>query len=336
MLIHPRFRLETSVTAPRLVVVVSAILALLAAPLAAAAQPAGKVPRIGALSAFNPGDPVIESFRQGLRDLGYVEGRNITVEYRYAEGKAERYGDLAAEVVRLEPDVIVVWGTEFAQAVQRATSAIPVVFAVADGPVEMGLVQSLARPGGNVTGLTTLNFELSAKRLELLKEALPKLTRVAVLYSPDPRVAPTLKKMAVAARALGFRLQPLEVRGPEDLDRAFAEMTKERAGAFVELPSPVLIAHRTRVVDLALKRRLPAISGGRGSGWSLMGYGPNTADMARRAATLVDKILKGAKPADLPVEQPTRFNLVVNRKAAKALGLTIPQSVLLRADELIQ
>jgi putative ABC transport system substrate-binding protein len=282
--------------------------------------------------------PPIEGFRQGLRELGYVEGGNIVVEYRYAEGKADRYGALAAEMVKLKPDLIVVWGTEFTQAVRRATPTIPIIFALADRPVEMGLVENLARPGGNVTGLTTLSFELSAKRLELLKEALPKLTQVGVLYGPDPRVAPTLKEMAVAARPLGIRLQPLEVRGPEDFDRAFAEMTREGAGAFVLLPTSLAPTHGVRLGDLALRRRLPAIAQGREfvAAGGLMAYAANATDMARRAATFVDKILKGAKPANLPVEQPTKFELVVNLKTAKALGLTIPPTVLVRADEIIQ
>jgi putative ABC transport system substrate-binding protein len=244
----------------RVLSLVTLILALLTAPLATEAQQAGKVPRIGALVQATPGYPPIEGFRQGLRELSYVEGGNIVVEYRYAEGKPDRYGALAAEVVRLKPDVIVVWGTEFTQAVRRATPTIPIVFALADRPVEMGLVANLARPGGNVTGLTTLSFELSTKRLELLKEVLPKLTRVAVLYGPDLRAAPTLKEMAVAARPLGIRLHPLEARGSEDFDRAFAEMTREGAGAFVLLPGPLSATHGARLGDLALRRRLPAIA----------------------------------------------------------------------------
>jgi putative ABC transport system substrate-binding protein len=310
----------------------------LAVPLAAEAQPVGKVPRIAALVVATPGFPPIEGFRQGLRELGYVEGRNIAVEYRYAAGRADRYGDLAVEVVRLEPDVIVVWGTEFTQAVRRVTPTIPIVFALADRPVEMGLVANLARPGGNVTGLTTLSFELSAKRLELLKEALPKLTRAAALYAPDPRTASTLKEMESAARFLGIRLQPVEARGPEDFDRAFAEMTRGQADALVLLPTSLSPALGARLADLALKRRLPAIGQGREfvAAGALMAYAANWTDIARRAATFVDKILKGAKPADLPVEQPTNFELVINLKTAKALGLTIPPSLLQRADQVIE
>lgn len=304
---------------------------------AAEAQPAAKVPRIGALVVAGPGFSPIEGFRQGLRERGYVEGRNVTVEYRYAEGRADRYDGLVAEMVALEPDVIVVWGTELTQAVRRATSTIPIVFALADRPVEMGLVSNLARPGGNVTGLTTLSFELSAKRLELLKEALPKVTRVAVLYAPDPRTASTLQEMANAARSLGIRLQRLEARGPQDFDRAFAEMAREQAEAVVLLPTSLSPTLGARIADLALKRRLPAIGQGRGfvAAGALMAYAANWDDIARRAATFVDKVLKGAKPADLPVEQPTKFDLLINLRTARALGLTIPQSLLLRADQVI-
>ncbi|HEV8674207.1 MAG TPA: ABC transporter substrate-binding protein [Methylomirabilota bacterium] len=239
------------------------MLALLAAPLGADAQPRGKIPRIGALAFGTPAlEPMVESFRQGLRGLGYVEGSTVAVEVRYAEGRADRYSRLVGEMIGLQPNVIVVWGTELAQAVRRATSTIPVVLAVADRPVEMGLVASLARPGGNVTGLTSLNFELSAKRLELLKEVLPKLSRVAVLYGPDPRVPPTLEEMRAAGRRLGIKLQPLEVRGPEDFDHAFDEMVRARAGAVVVLPYPGLATHQPRLADLARKRRLPMIGGG--------------------------------------------------------------------------
>jgi putative tryptophan/tyrosine transport system substrate-binding protein len=312
--------------------------ALVAQPLAVGAQPAGKVPRIGALVVAAPGFRPVEGFRQGLRELGYAEGRNIAVEYRYAEGKAARYPDLAAELVRLEPDVIVVWGTELAQTVRRATAKIPIVLALGDRPVEVGLVADLARPGGNVTGLTTMSYELSAKRLELLKEILPSLARVAVLYAPDVRVEPTLKELAVAARALGIRLQPLEARGPQDFDHAFAAMATERAEAVLLMPTALAATHGARLAELALRRRMPAVGPGREfvAAGALMGYAANATDLGRRAATFVDKILKGARPADLPIEQPTRFEMVINLKTAKALGLTIPQSVMGRADELIE
>ena len=322
----------------RLVRAVALTAGLAAVPLAADAQQPGKVPRIAALIVASPGFAPIEGFRQGLRDLGYAEGRNITVEYRYAEGQTDRFDDLVAETVRREPDVIVVWGTGLAQAVRRTTSTIPIVLALGDRPVEMGLVADLARPGGNVTGLTTLSFELSAKRLELLKEILPTLARVAVLYAPDPRVEPTLKELRVAAGTLGVRLQPLEARGPQDFDRAFAAMSRERADALLLLPTALSPTHGARLADMALGRRLPVIVQGREvvAAGALMGYAADWTDMSRRAATFVDKILKGAKPADLPVEQPTRFALQINMRTAKALGLTIPQSVLARADELMR
>jgi putative ABC transport system substrate-binding protein len=312
--------------------------ALVAAALAAGAQPAGRVPRVGALVVAAPGFPPVEGFRRGLRELGYVEGRTVTVEYRYAAGRVDRYAALAAEMVGLGPDAIVVWGTELAQAMRRATPTIPIVFALADRPVEMGLVANLARPGGNVTGLTTLSFELSVKRLELLKETLPGLTRVAVVYGPDPRVAPTLEEMARAARALGVRLQPLEARGPEDFDRVLDEMARDRAGAYVLLPTSLSPTHGARLAALAVRRGLPGIGQGREfvAGGALLAYAASWVDSSRRAATLVDRILKGARPADLPVEQPTTFELVVNLRTARALGLTMPPAVLARADEVIR
>ena len=322
----------------RLVCVVTLAVGLAVVPLATDAQQPGKVPRIGALVVASPGFAPVEGFRQGLRDLGYVEGQSIAVEYRYAEGKTDRHDRLAAEVVRLEPDVIVVWGTEFAQAVRRATPTIPIVLALGDRPVEMGLVADLARPGGNVTGFTTLSFELSAKRLELLKEVLPRLARVAVLYGPDPRVEPTLKELTVAARILGVHLQPLEARGPQDFDRAFAAMSRERAEALILLPTSLAPTHGARLADLALRRRLPMIVQGREvvAAGALMGYAASWTDISRRAAVFVDRILKGARPADLPVEQPTKFELQINLRTAKTLGLTIPRSVLVRADELME
>ncbi|MFI5027118.1 MAG: ABC transporter substrate-binding protein [Solirubrobacterales bacterium] len=325
-------------SASRLVCVLALAVGLAAVPLATDAQQSGKVPRIGALVVASPGFAPVEGFRQGLRDLGYVEGRSIAVDYRYAEGNTDRHEYLAAEVVRLEPDVIVVWGTGLAQAVRRATPTIPIVLALGDRPVEMGLVADLARPGGNVTGFTTLSFELSAKRLELLKEVLPRLARVAVLYAPDPRVEPTLKELTVAAGTLGIRLQPLEARGPQDFDRAFAAMSRERAEALILLPTSLSPTHGARLADLALRRRLPTIVQGREvvAAGALMGYAASWTDISRRAAAFVDKILKGAKPADLPVEQPTKFELQINLKTAKTLGLTIPRSVLVRADELME
>jgi ABC-type uncharacterized transport system substrate-binding protein len=316
---------------------------LLVAPLSAEAQQAAKIARIGFLvlnmaAAAHPP----EAFRQGLRDLGYVEGRNVVIEYRDAEGKPERLPALAAELVALKVDVILAAGETHALAAKQATKTIPIVFAVAADPVASGLVTSLARPGGNVTGLSVLAPELVGKCLEQLKQAVPGVSRVAVLWQPGGHGERTDKDMRkeaeVAARALGVRLQLVEARGPADLDRAFSDMTKARAGALTVLPSAMLFTERRRLADLAARNRLPAVYPAREyvDAGGLMAYGANVADLFRRAATYVDKILKGAKPPDLPVEQPTKFELVINLKTAKALGLTIPQSLLQRADEVIQ
>jgi putative ABC transport system substrate-binding protein len=317
---------------------------LLAAPLAAEAQQAAKVARIGYLSAAslaaNPHQH--EAFRQGLRDLGYVEGRNLVIEYRSPEGKPERLPALAAELVALKVDVIVAPGTPQALAAKQATKTIPIVFATAADPVGSGLVTSLARAGGNVTGLSILAPELVGKRLELLTQAVPGVNRVAVLWQPgghDERTDKDILKGAeVAGRALGVRLQFVEARGPDDFDRAFSDMTRARAGALTVLTGIMFLTERRRLVDLAAEKRLPAVYGGRDfvDAGGLLSYGPDLADLYRRAATYVDKILKGAKPADLPVEQPTKFELIINLKTAKALGLTIPPSLLSRADEVIQ
>ena len=312
-------------------------------PLAAEAQQAAKVPRIGYVATdLRSSAHLREAFLQGLRDLGYVEGRNVVIEYRSAEGKLERLPALAAEVVALKVDVIVAPGTPGALAAKRATGTIPIVFPAASDPVASGLVTSLARPGGNVTGLSNLNTDLVGKCLEQLKQAVPGVSRVAVLWHPDASGERTdkdiLKRAEVAARALGVRLQFVEARGPADFDRAFSDMTRARAGALTVLPSVMFINERRRLVDLAAKNRLPAVYNARDfvDAGGLMAYGPNFADMFRRAATYVDKILKGAKPGDLPVEQPTKFELVINLKTAKVLGLTIPPSVLARADHVIE
>jgi putative ABC transport system substrate-binding protein len=316
---------------------------LLAAPLAAEAQQAAKIARIGYLAGSLAGNPHLpEAFRQGLRDLGYVEGRTVVIEYRDAEGKLERLPALAAELVALKVDVILAGGTPQALAAKQATRTLPIVFAAHADPVGSGLVTSLARPGGNVTGLSLLAPELVGKRLEQLKQAVPGVNRVAVLWEPGAYVELTerdiLKETEVAARALGVRLQFVEARGPADFDRAFSDMTRARAGALTVLPSTMFIIERRRLVDLAAKNRLPAVYTSREyvDAGGLMSYGPSIADLFRRAATYVDKILKGAKPGDLPVEQPTKFELVINLKTAKALGLTIPPSVLSRADEVLQ
>jgi putative tryptophan/tyrosine transport system substrate-binding protein len=313
---------------------------LLAAPLAAEAQQAAKVPRIGWLSVYPGISP--QAFRQGLRDLGYVEGRNVVIEYRDAGGKPERFPALAAELVALKVDVILVGSTPQALAAKQATKTIPIVFIGTADPVGSGLVTSLARPGGNVTGSSNLGQELVGKRLEQLTQAVPGVSRVAVLWHPgtlgDRTEKEMLKAADVAARAVGVGLQFVEARGPADLDRAFSDMTTARAGALTVLPSNMFTNERRRLVDLAAKTRLPAVYPWRDfvDAGGLMSYGPNLADLNRRAATYVDKILKGAKPDDLPVEQPTKFELVINLKTAKALGLTIPQSVLGQADEVIQ
>jgi putative ABC transport system substrate-binding protein len=284
-----------------------------------------------------------EAFRQGLRDLGYVEGRNVVIEYRDAEGKVERHPALAAELVALKVDVIVVAGSTLtAQTAKQATSTLPIVFIAVGDPVGSGLVTSLARPGGNVTGLSNIGPELVGKCLELLKQAVPGVDRVAVLWVPGALGERTdkdmLKGAEVAERALGVQLQFVDARGLENFDRAFSDMTSARAGGLTVLPSARLLREHRRLVDLAAKNRLPAVYTSREfvDAGGLMSYGADQPELFRRAATYVDKILKGAKPGDLPVEQPTKFELVINLKTAKALGLTIPQSVLARADEVIQ
>ena len=322
---------------------VLALLALGAAPLAAEAQQATKVARIGCL-ATNPAisTRLREAFVQGLRDLGYIEGRNLLIEYRDADGKAERLPALAAELVALKVDVIVASGTLAALAARRATKTLPIVFSPAGDPVGSGLVASLARPGGNVTGLSAFAPELVGKRLELLKEAVPGISRVAVLWQPgafgERTEKDTLKRAEVAARDLGMPLQFVEARGPDDFARAFSDMSRARASALAVLASNMFNSERRRLVDLAAEKRLPKVYSARElvDAGGLMSYGANLADLNRRAATYVDRILKGTKPADLPVEQPTKFELIINLKTAKALGLTIPQSVLGRADEVIQ
>jgi putative ABC transport system substrate-binding protein len=323
-----------------LAVVLAVSLAL--APLVAEAQQATQIARIGYLGGSPLNPQLHEAFLQGLRDLGYVEGRNFVIEYRSHEGKVERFPALAAELVALKVDVIVATGTGHTLAAKQATKTIPIVFTALADPVTSGLVTSLARPGGNVTGVSFLAPELVGKRLELLKQAVPGVRRVAVLWPPGDVPERTAKDMLrgaeLAARALGLRLQLVEARGPADFDLAFSEMTTERADALSVLTGAMLFTERRRLVDLAEKNRLPAVYPWRegADAGGLMAYGPNVADLYRRAATYVDKILKGAKPGDLPVEQPTKFELVINLKTAKAIGLTIPQSVLVRADQIIQ
>ena len=305
------------------------------------AQAPAKVPRIGLLSPFSPSDTALwhQAFRLGLRDLGWVEGKNIGIEYRYAEGRSDRLPELAADLVRLKVDVIVASVLPDAVAAQKATRAIPIVMASVSDPVAVGLVESLAHPGGNVTGLSQIASDLAGKRLELLKEIVPKLSRVAVLWNPqNPASTISWKEIQLPARQLGVQLDSLEVRSPDDFDKVFEAATRARAGALFIIADPVIVTNLKRIAGLAAKRRLPSIfqfsefadSGG------LVSYGPDRADLYRRAATFVNKILKGAKPGDLPVEQPTKFELVVNLKTARAIRITIPQSVLFRADRAIE
>ncbi len=313
-------------------------LAGLAAPPASDAQQPAKGARVGVLLFSNPqADFQLATFRQGLRDLGYLEGQNITLQYRFAEGRAERLPGLAAELVGLRPDVILALGGDVAPSAKRATDTIPIVFASSADPVQLGLVAGLARPGGNATGVTYIMDELSGKRLQLLQEAAPRISRVAVLWNPN-HLDPDYREAERAARTLHLRIHSLEVRGPEDFGGAFQAAAAARVDALSVVSSRLTMLHHQRIVEFAAKHHLP-LAGGWGT-WAqaggLLSYGPNVNAMARRTATYVDKILKGAKPADLPVEQPTRFELVLNFKAAKALGLTIPQSILIRADHVIQ
>jgi len=307
----------------------------------AQAQQATKIPRIGFLSAtsLSAVSARIESFRRGLRELGYVEGKNIVIELRSVEGKFDRVSELAAELVRLNVDVIVTAGSASTRPAKEATVTIPIVMGFDNDPVGSGFVASLARPGGNITGLSILSPEISGKQLELLKEIVPRLARVAVLGdSTEPGNAQALKEIELAAGAFGVKLQYLDVLGPKDIETAFRAANKGRADAVLLLPSPILLSQRTQLAELAAKSRLPATysrpeyveDGG------LMSYGASITDLFRRAATYVDKILKGAKPADLPVEQPIKFELVINLKAAKQIGLTIPPNVLARADKVIR
>lgn len=305
-------------------------------PLAAKAQQAEKVPRIGMLGG-SPG-PLVEAFKQGLRELGYVEGQNIAVEHRWTDAGLEKLPALAAELVRLKVDIIVA-SSQAAVAARQATTEIPIVMPIITDPVRLGLVSSLARPGGNATGLATQNDELPGKWLELVRETLPRVSRVAVLLHPTYDGGVQWKASEAAARSLGVRLQALRAERADDLAAVFAEVQKNRAEALVVSSSPLFYVNRTRLVEFATKHRLPAIyhqsefvveSGG------LMSYGPDFRDLFRRSATYVDRILKGAKPGDLPVQQPTKFELVINLKAARALALTIPQAVLQRADRVVQ
>jgi putative ABC transport system substrate-binding protein len=314
-------------------------LSLLMTPLAAHAQPPAKVPRVGVLAERSPTDPFITAFRQGLRELGYTEGQSMVIEERYAYGVVDRFPALIAELLDLNIDALVVAGTNAAQAAKARTSTVPIVFMLPGNPVEDGLVASFAHPGGNATGLSTRTPGLTGKQLELLKAAVPQVSRVTVLYnSVNPVNRLSLQEAHEAARALAMEIQALEVRQGDDLASAFAALTAWRAGAVLALPGPPFGTELTQLAQLAAEHRVPAMFirrefvevGG------LLAYGPSYTDNFRRAATYVDKILKGAKPADLPVEQPMKYELVINLKTAQALGLTIPPTLLFQADEVIK
>jgi putative tryptophan/tyrosine transport system substrate-binding protein len=311
------------------------------APLAVEAQPAGRTVTIGYLGNSSPSHEshLVEALREGLRQLGYVEGRNLTIKYAWAEGRPDRFPVLARELVDLKPDVILTSGTPGALAAKRATRSIPIVMAVVGNPLEVGLVSSLAKPGGNATGLSALGAELEGKRLEFLTQIFPKLSRAAVLLNPDnPFTAIAWKSLQPAAESVGVMLQRFEVRGPNDLDQVLAAIRAIRPQALMVTPDRLLLTYREPIVQFVTKNRLPGIFPYRefAEEGGLMTYGPDYVDMFRRAATYVDKIIKGAKPADLPVEQPTKFELVINLKTAKALGLTVPQTLLQRADQIIE
>lgn len=315
---------------------------LLAAPLGVEGQTPGKVYRIGFLgnTASTPSGLLIrEAFRQGLRERGWVEGQNVRIEYRWAEGKFDRLPNLATELVGLKVDLIFASSSVFVEAARKATLTTPIVFALHSDPVGSGHVASLGRPGGNITGLATMQTELSVKGLEILKQAVPHATRIAVLWHPPtPAHGPGMKAVEAAAPVLGVRLQFVPVRGPDDFEDAFSAMAQERADALLVVAASPFFAAQRQLGDLAVRHRLPAMFGARehAEAGGLLSYGADNRDLVRRSAAHVDKILKGAKPADLPVEQATRFELVVNLKTAKALGVTMPQSILVRADEVIQ
>ena len=317
-----------------------AVLLLLADPLGAGAQAPPKGATIGVLAlGVAPSTPVAEAFRQGLREHGYVEGENIAIEYRYAEGKAERLPVLAAELVRLKVDAIVTESNVAALAAKRATGTIPIVMAIAGDPVKAGVVHSLARPEGNVTGLTLIHPELSGKRLQLLKEVVPGTALVAVVWNPaDPAAVDFLRETEAAARSLRLRLHATEARTPAELDAALLAVRAARPGAFFTLGGGLFYDNLTRIVEFATRNNLPGVFPTRAfaEAGGLMSYGPDPAASSRRAAAFVEKLLKGARPADLPIERPTTFELVINLKTARALGLTIPASVLARADHVVE
>lgn len=317
------------------------VLLLGAGPLALEAQPATKVYQVGWLSggASTSSPELLDAFRHALREFGWVESQNIRIVYRYAEGQLDRLPELAADLIRMKVDVILAPVPAALVAARNATATVPIVMVFGPDPVESGLVASLARPGGNITGLTSLSADLSRKQLELLKEMVPRLERVAVLWNPaNPWHATGVKYVEVAARALGVRLQIRGVREPDEFDAAFAAMARERAGAVLSLPDPLTFLHRARLADLAARHRLPSMNGlsEYTEAGGLVSYWPNSAEMFRRAASYVHRILTGTRPGDLPIEQPTKFELVINLKTAKMLGLRMPSSLLQRADRLIE
>jgi putative ABC transport system substrate-binding protein len=307
-------------------------------PVSAPAQKTARMPRLGVLLYSTPqDDPQARALEEGLRDLGYIDGQNISIEYRFAEGKVERLPHLAADLVRLKPDVVFPIGGDVAPFVSKATQTIPIVFVMSADPLQLGLVASVARPGGNATGFSFLQDELASKRLELLKEVAPRISRVAFLSNPD-HPDNELRVAQRAATVLGVHLQPIEMRGPSDLDGALQAVTQASVDAFYVVASRQTVASLPRIVNFATKNELP-LAGGWGA-WAqaggLLSYGPNVGEIVRNSASYVDKIFKGAKPGDLPVQQPTRFELVINLRSAKALGLSIPESFLLRADKVLE
>ena len=312
---------------------------VLALSVTAEAQQAKKVPRIGFLCAMNGPSPHTEGFLQGLRELGYIEGKNIHIEYRFTKGRVDPFPELAAELAGMKLDVIVTASPPAIQPTIDVTRNIPIVMAQSDDPVRSGFVASLARPGGNVTGLSSMAPELTGKQLGLLKEAVRRINRVAVFWNAaNAAAAHQLKETEATARSLGVKLQSMEVRGPKDLDRAFGKIKKDRADAFVVSQDLFFFDYQSQLADFATKSRLPSVYAWKAfaEAGGLMAYGPSDREMFRRAATYVDKILKGAKPADLPVEQPMKFELVINLKTAKQIGLTIPPTLLSQADKVIK
>lgn len=314
-------------------VVIGVAVLFLAAPLSGEAQQSGKVARLGVLLFGTPeGDPNLQAFRQGLSELGYIEGKNLTTVYRYAEGKPERLAGLATELAALKPDIIFALGGDVAPSARTATNAIPIVMAVSVDPVQTGLVANLAKPGGNVTGVTFVSSDLAAKRLQILKQAAPAISRVAVLWNPD-HIDPEYRETQAAGRVLGVHVQSLEVRGSGDFDTAFQAATAERAEAIIVVSSRLMTFERQRILEFAARQRLPVVAGW--GPWveagALLTYGPDLNAIVRRAATYVDRVLKGTNPANLPVEQPTKFDLFINLRTARVLGLTIPAPLRLQA-----